>query len=583
MTGQLLRAATYRRVSTEEQVEGFSLDEQTHDTRELIAKRGWTIDPAHEYVDEGISGTNPNRPGWRAMLAAAQRREFDVLVVKKLDRFARTARHGLTEVQNLLEAGVAVVSVKDPLPDLTTSMGRAMLGVSFVFAELERDTIAERVAGSMRQMARQGRWPGGTAPYGWKIEGKGKKQTGTANDVKLVPDPEEREVIRLCVETVLNGRSTADAANLLNSLGHRGRGTAGRPGALWKHQRVREMLRKRALVGETYWGQETRKSQKRPDGSASRVTRMEGGKPKYGDAVLIKLPDPPLDTETFEAVQRALDATAYGVKSDAKTYPNRGAATICGGTLGGISSPERARQYRCSNRKWRATDYQPCTCVRFNADALDSAIWRAVCEALSDPDRLLGLASDYLNLRADVAPAEAATLGSLDAKISTLERNKTDKVAECLRIGLDANVLASAVEQIDAEIEALRAYRATMEQHREVEQAEESRVSALTRLAEQARTNLPHFDLDQQAEVLRLLRVRVTLLDDTKYPGLRVEGVVPGGGLADLDSLRPISGSGSPPPTSRAIRRPSITRSPTGSPSRSLSRSRQSPNRPDTW
>lgn len=576
---QPLRAATYRRVSTPEQADdGFGLPAQRQICVDYANLKGWTLDPAHEYVDEGISGTNPNRPGWRAMLAAAKRRDFDVLIVPKLDRFSRSAGHAQIEVRNLLDAGVQFVSVAENL-DLTRSDGKMMFGIFATFAEFERDRIAERVAESMREMARQGRWPGGTAPYGWQIEGKGrKKNDGAANNVVLVPHPDEREVIRLCVKTVLNGGSTADASNLVNSLGFKTR--AGVP---FHYRRVRELLRKRALIGETWWGQETPKSQKRPDGTPSRVTRMEGGKAKYGEAVRIELPDPPLDLATFEAVQRALDVTAYGKKADAKTYPNSRATTACGGVLGGISSPDRPRQYRCSNRKWRAKDYEPCTCVRVDADALDAAVWRAVCEALSDPDRLLGLASEYLDLRADAAPVEAETIGSLDARIAKLERNKTDKVAEYLRLGLDAKDLAPAVEQIDSEIEALRAYRATMEQHRSIENAEQSRVSALTRLAEQARTNLPHFDLDQQAEVLRLLRVQVTLLDDTKYPALRVEGVVPGGGLADLDSLRPVDGGGCPPPTSRATRNPSTTRSPTGSARRSLSRSRQSPKRPETW
>lgn len=543
MNGQPLRAATYRRVSTEEQVDGFSLDEQQRATAEYADKQGWSLDPAHEYADEGISGINPNRPAWRAMLDAAKGREFDVVIVSKLDRFSRSTIHLLTEVETLRESGVQLASIAEQI-DLTTEAGRFQLTVMAGVAQFERERIAKRVAESMRAMARQQRWPGGTAPYGWRIEGAGKKANGGgANNVTLVPHPDEREVIRLCVETILNGGSTADASSLVNSLGF-----ITRAGVPFNYRRVRELLRKRALIGETYWGQETAKSQKRPDGSASRVTRMEGGKAKYGDAVLIPLPDPPLDLATFDAVQRALDVTAYGKKAEAKTYPNSRAATVCGGSLGGISSPGRTRQYRCTNKKWRSKDYKPCTCVRVDADALDAAVWRAVCEALSDPDRLLGLAADYLDLRADAAPAEAETVGSLDAKIARLERNKTEKVAECLRIGLDATLVAAAVEQIDAEIDALRAYRRTMERHRSFEQAEESRVSALTRLAEQARTNLPLLDLDQQAEALRLLRVQVTVLDNTKFPALRVEGVVPGSGLADLDTLRPRASGGSLPP-----------------------------------
>ena len=85
-----MRAAVYARVSDEEQVEGYSIDAQLRAARNLAQEKQWSI--VHEYVDAGKSARSKDltkRPKFKEMLIAANKREFDVLIVHKLDRFAR--------------------------------------------------------------------------------------------------------------------------------------------------------------------------------------------------------------------------------------------------------------------------------------------------------------------------------------------------------------------------------------------------------------------------------------------------------------------------------------------------------------
>ncbi|TNM37402.1 hypothetical protein FHP29_16350 [Nocardioides albidus] len=599
-----MRAAIYCRVSTAEQIEGTSLDEQERKCRAYADSHGWTVADGHVYIDPGISGTDPNRPEWRRMLAAAGSGAFDVVIVSKLDRFSRSAGHAQTEIRRLVDFGVQFVSLAENL-DLTTPQGRAMLGVMATFAELERDTIAQRAVDGQRALARQGRWPGGTAPFGWRIEGSGKgkggKSKGEANDVRLVPDERERDMIRIAVETIEGGGSTADVALLLNAQGYHGRGNgANHPPAPWNHQRVREMLQKRALMGWTAWGKETRKQR-------GNVTKMKrDGTPLYGDSIPIELPDPPLSEERWLALQNRLAQRASGPKTAKATYPNSLAATPCGGRLGGIKFGDRPRSYRCTGMKWKPGPHEKCGCKVIRADWLDFQVWHAVVEVLSDPERLLSLAADYIGFRAEADEPEADTVERIRRRIETLEKNRREKVVEYLRAGIEADLVNEAVAQVDAEIDQARAVLVQMEAHRADAYSEQQRARSLEELARHAAERLPNMTLDEQAEVLRLLRVKVSVLEQAKEPSLSVEGVVPGGvdlfaagedgpqtapggpwpppreGCGD-ETVQPARGGASPPPTSRAIRSPSTTRSPTGSASRSLSRSRQSPNRPDTW
>ncbi|WKN48848.1 recombinase family protein [Nocardioides sp. Arc9.136] len=506
-----MRAAIYCRVSTADQVDGTSLGEQERRCKRYVELKDWTL-AAAPFVDQGISGTKADRPAWRAMLRAAEAGEIDVVVVTKLDRFSRSASHALTEIDALTSLGVQFVSLSESI-DLTNPAGKLQLTVLAGVAEFERATIAQRGVDGQRAKAAAGRWPGGEAPYGYQREGRGR-------DVRIVPNPNEREVVRVATEAILdNGRTTGDAAALLNSLGFRGR-----RGSAWSHQMVHRMLESEALVGVVYWGKANRRY--------GHNTKLGAdGKPKYGEPIRIDLEDPPMDRERWLALQRVLKGRGYGVKADAKPYPNSGSVTDCGGRLGGVWRRDRdLRQYRCNRSKWIAGNPPLCDCARINADWLDGRVWQAVTEVLSDPDRLLTLAADYIGLRREAERPEADTITQVQHRIDKLERSRVEKVAEYLRAGVAADVVAEAALRIDGEIAAARAYLAQLEAYRADAQAEQSRASALAELARRAAERLPLMDLHEQGEVLSLLRINVAVLDGNSNPSLRIEGVVPGGG-----------------------------------------------------
>ena len=144
------RVAIYARVSTNVQDAGL----QTRELCQFAEARGWTI--AGEYVDAGVSGSKDSRPELNRLMADAKRRRFDVVLVWKLDRFARSLRHLVNALAEFESLNIAFVSLSDNL-DLSTASGRLMFQIIGAMAEFERALIQERVKAGIRNARANGK------------------------------------------------------------------------------------------------------------------------------------------------------------------------------------------------------------------------------------------------------------------------------------------------------------------------------------------------------------------------------------------------------------------------------------------
>ena len=156
-----------------------------------------TLDRIAVYEDEGFSGGNLNRPDFKNMMEAARKHKFKAIIVYRLDRISRNISDFSSLIEELSRLDIAFVSIKEQF-DTGTPMGRAMMYIASVFSQLERETIAERIRDNMHELAKTGRWLGGTTPTGYgsesvagvTIDGKSKK----ACKLKLIP--EEAEIVK---------------------------------------------------------------------------------------------------------------------------------------------------------------------------------------------------------------------------------------------------------------------------------------------------------------------------------------------------------------------------------------------------
>ena len=152
------------------------------------------------YEDEGFSGKNTKRPEFLRMMQDAKKKRFQQVVVYRLDRISRNIVDFMTITEKLQSSGIGFISINERF-DTTTPMGRAMMQIAAVFAQLERETIAERIQDNMLMLSYTGRWLGGKTPFGFSSERIFQnKELGIEKSYsRLVPN-EDMKIVRLIFE-----------------------------------------------------------------------------------------------------------------------------------------------------------------------------------------------------------------------------------------------------------------------------------------------------------------------------------------------------------------------------------------------
>ena len=332
-----MRAGIYARVSTDEQVSGYSLDAQLRACRNLCHERGWQI--AGEYLEPGESAKHDDtrkRPAFQRMMQDAEAGRFDVWVVHKLDRFVRNLLVQLTCFQRLDRAGVSFLSVLEQA-DYTTPQGRLFLQISGAVAEWYSNNLSQETRKGKQERKRQGLY-NGLLPF------------GLAKGPDRLPVPDERprangstnwQGYLHAVGLGAAGRSDAEIAAALNALGYRTTGNRGENP--FRKDTVRHLLLNRLPLGEL------------PDGNGG---WLPGKHPCYA----------PLDLwEKARAAREARlkDRAAHSVAHSRRTYALTGLLR-CGYCLDAgrtpatvqISGGERA-SCRCYSRQQGLPCQQP--------------------------------------------------------------------------------------------------------------------------------------------------------------------------------------------------------------------------------
>ncbi|MGN1423895.1 MAG: recombinase family protein [Oscillospiraceae bacterium] len=234
-----MRIAVYSRKS-KFTGKGESIENQVLLCREYIRRN---IPEAAEgditvYEDEGFSAKNLDRPQFRQMMKTARRQPFDYIVVYRLDRISRNVGDFTGLIEELGEMNTAFICIKEQF-DTSTPMGRAMMNIAAVFAQLERETIAERVRDNLVLLARTGRWLGGVTPLGFTGErvdirdGEGKKRSA----YRLSEVGGEMRTVRILFDKFLELCSLTKTAQWCIKNGIRTRG-----GAEMRPRTVRDIL-----------------------------------------------------------------------------------------------------------------------------------------------------------------------------------------------------------------------------------------------------------------------------------------------------------------------------------------------------
>lgn len=231
-----MRVAIYIRVSTKMQIERYSLEDQERACRAHAEMRSWSV--VGVYVDKAESGRRDDRPELQRLKDDARRRRFDVVLVFKLNRFARNVPDQYKAAAELEALGVEIASATETF-DRKTAAGRLTFGMLAVIAQFDSDQQGERVKSAKQMQAQRGDWVG-PPPYGAEKPEKVLVWKGDA----------DTEAARLIFELYETGRhSYLSIADELNDRGYttfdpqtKQRGTFGR-------ENIRGILKNPAYIG----------------------------------------------------------------------------------------------------------------------------------------------------------------------------------------------------------------------------------------------------------------------------------------------------------------------------------------------
>ncbi|WP_053957085.1 recombinase family protein [Inediibacterium massiliense] len=177
---------------------GESIYTQINLCKEYAQKNFDPIENFIIYEDEGFSGGNIDRPKYQEMIHDALKHKFQILICYRLDRISRNISDFSNTIQILQNQNIDFISLREQF-DTSTPMGRAMMYMASVFAQLERETIAERIRDNMLELAKTGRWLGGVTPTGFisKSSQTLDKDGKTRKMFQLSPVPDELKIIKI--------------------------------------------------------------------------------------------------------------------------------------------------------------------------------------------------------------------------------------------------------------------------------------------------------------------------------------------------------------------------------------------------
>jgi DNA invertase Pin-like site-specific DNA recombinase len=320
----MMRAALYARVSSEEQVEGYSIDAQLRAGRSLAREQGWQV--VAEYIDEGKSARSEDitkRPKFREMLKDAQAGCCDVFIVHKLDRFSRNLLVALRSFEELTRSGVTFVSVSEQL-DYTTPLGKVFLAMGGAFAQFYSDNLSQETKKGWDERKAQGMYAG-LLPFGAMKDSEGIP----------VPNPETYPGLVMVFDLALEGKTDRQVAQALNAAGYRTAGNQGnRP---FTKDTVGGILTNHFFVAEL------------ADGTGGWI------KAKH---------KPFIDREKFDTVQELRSSARsprLTINTRARTYSLSYIARCsrCGGSIRMQTSPRgRARAYCASRAEGLGCDFK---------------------------------------------------------------------------------------------------------------------------------------------------------------------------------------------------------------------------------
>jgi len=394
-----IRAAFYARVSSEQQAVAHTIESQISALTERARSDGAPVPPERQFVDDGISGATLVRPALDRLRDLAAVGAIDRIYVHSPDRLARNYAYQVLLLDEWRRANVELVFLNRPLGQ--SPEDDLLLQMQGIIAEYERAKFMERSRRGKRHAAQSGSLNVMSgAPFGYRYisirEGGGQ--------ARFEPNAEQARIVQQIFSWI--GRDRCSLHEVCRRLQKAGALTAsGR--RVWSRQAVWHILQNPAYIGQAAYGKtrmmpRTRKTRPRPPRGRPAEPRRSNTPVAIDSKEWVFVPVPPLVNERlFRAAQQQLGENRARVRLGRRTLGHllQGLAccAICRYAYYGKTTRERGpehslkdyRYYRCSGTDgYRFGGERICTNRQIQAEFLEAAVWREVCDLLRNPEKL---------------------------------------------------------------------------------------------------------------------------------------------------------------------------------------------------
>lgn len=473
MTADKIKVYTYTRVSTAMQIDGFSLDAQKSRMKAFADYNGYEI--AHEYEDAGKSGKSiEGRLEFNHMINDIKTGKDGVsfVLVFKLSRFGRNAADVLSTLQVMQDFGVNLICVEDGI-DSSKDAGKLIISVLSAVAEIERENIRVQTMEGRIQKAREGKWNGGFAPYGYQLI-----------NGKLEVNEEEAIAIRVIFDQYIHTETGANGiSKYLENHGIRKIARQNGKNPLFDSALIRKILKNPVYCGKIAYGR--RKTEK------VHGTRNDYHLVEQDEYILVDgLHAPIVPEDVWQAAQVKLVAQAQKYEhvnksKDERTHLLSGIVKcpLCGVGMYGNKSVK----YKGDGTKYKDFYYYGCKHRNMNRgykctykkqireELLDDAVAEVIVKLVSNP-RFATMMQEKINMKVDTTAIEQelsalekqlrqsySTKGKLMDEIDSLDAD--DKHYSRRKSDLDDRLykMYDKIEALEAQLIETRAKKSAIE------------------------------------------------------------------------------------------------------------------------
>ena len=460
-----MHVALYARVSTRQQQQENTIDSQVQALKHYVQQQGWTLLPDHVYLDDGMSGTRLDRPALDRLRDAAQRGEFDAVVVLSPDRLARNYAHQWLLIEELEKFQVQLLFLHNPFGD--TPQGKLLTQMQGMIAEYERTQILERTRRGRLEKARRGEY----VPWAYHCYGYRYLPKRHDSPPQVVVEPREAEVVRhiyrLLVEDHLSCRQITKRLNEAHIP------TPSGQNQVWQPATVRNILTNRVYAGHARYNYRQLalpRSRKKDEAILHSLKTGRHYRPAsewvWSEAPALILPA--VYDKAQVQLQRNAEIAEKMYRPSSRRYLLR-RLVKCGACGLGMRGSRRVRSNKQTEYLYYdCKGHSPLTCGRVGrcssrsvrAERLDTVVWQELCQLLQHPEMIPRLHQTW-------AEAKEPNLSTLAAQQHQLRQRqqRLERQSQRLLDAYQAEVIS--LEELQSRRRTLSAEMAQIEQERQ--------------------------------------------------------------------------------------------------------------------